>query len=215
MHSGWFARNNVQRVTADLGFWDAKHEASRASYGSGAAGAPVPGQGLWQHWDGGERITTPGAVCPPPACPSVRGLCWISANHQNPAELQARSETAAHECTRAKEPNNSATGGGNLNLSKPFLRLPGWARLNHQRLLKLQEGFFSHAEVGLPSPHPTGGHSSALSLSGDGPCSKAPEGPTHCRFPAYFSGFQQQIKMKLSTGLETQPDSPGPWSRPL
>lgn len=74
MHSGWFARNNVQRVTADLGFWDAKHEASRASYGSGAAGAPVPGRGLWQHWDGGERITTTGAVCPPQPAP-VSGDC--------------------------------------------------------------------------------------------------------------------------------------------
>lgn len=145
MHSGWFARNNVQRVTADLGLRDAKHEASRTSYGSGAAGARVPVEvdgASGSTWGGG-RITnyTRGCVPPPPACPSVWGLCWISANHQNPLELQARSETAAHERTRAKEPNNSATGGGNLNLSKPFLRLPGRARLNHQRLLKLQEGF--------------------------------------------------------------------------
>lgn len=73
MHSGWFARNNVQRVTADLGFWDAKHEASRASYGSGAAGAPVPGWGLWQHWAGGGGITTPGAVLPPPSLPQCPG----------------------------------------------------------------------------------------------------------------------------------------------
>lgn len=95
--------------------------------------ALVMGAGLLEHrcLDGASGSTgrgrnnhTRGCV-PLPACPSVRGLCWISANHQNPIELQARSETAAHERTRAKEPNNSATGGGNLNLSKPFLRLPG------------------------------------------------------------------------------------------
>lgn len=73
-------------------------------------------------------------------------------------------------------------------------------------------GFFSHAEVGLPSPHPTGGHGSALSLAGDRPCSKAPEGPALSRFPAPFSGFQQQVKMKVSAGLETRPDLPGLWS---
>lgn len=124
MHSGWFARNNVHRVTADIGLWDAKHEAPRAAYGSGAVE-----RGRLQRWTGplaalsGRNNHTRG--CAPLACPSVRGLCWISANHQSPVKLQAQSETAAHEHTRAAEPNNSATGGGNLNLSKPFLRLPG------------------------------------------------------------------------------------------
>lgn len=76
MHSGWFARNNVQRVTADLGLRDAKHEASRTSYGSGAAGARVPVEvdgASGSTWEGGGITNYTRGCVPPPSLPQCPG----------------------------------------------------------------------------------------------------------------------------------------------
>ena len=134
--------------------------------------------------------------------PGVQGLWWIRAACERPKLFESKGahrDSTSYEHTGAKEPNSDVTGGGKrLNLSKPSLRFPVLAWLSRWKLLKLQEGFFFPMQRWVCQTHippPATAVPGALRLMR--PSSKAPEDPDFRSFPVPFSGFQQQLKVKL------------------
>lgn len=148
--------------------------------GTGLQGGCGDGLGLPQR-RGGRNNCNKGLWTPNPA--PVSGDCGrpeLLVNHQkkkNKSEGLHRDSTS-YKHTRAKKPNSDVTGGGKLlNPSKPSPVPAGPSLAKPLEASEAPRGFFSHAEVGLQTSHPTASHGCAQSTAGDGILQQITRGP--------------------------------------